>query len=279
MPEPFGHLMRFRVQLDMFSGPLDLLWYLVRKHELDILDIPIATVTEQYLELITVLEQIDVNAVGDFLEVASRLMEIKSKLMLPRHEEIEAEETIEDPRQDMVQRLLEYKKYKDAASMLEHRSQEWQQRYARRGNDLPTTRVDPSEQAIQEVELWDLVSAFSRVIRDNAAAQPSAIRYDDTPIETYMDRIRERLASEPRIAFTSLFDHSFLENADDQQAMAKSQLVGIFLAILELIRHHQVKVEQADLFGEIWIVADAAAEESPASGPRLHIADETDDAA
>lgn len=275
--------MRFRVQLDMFSGPLDLLWYLVRKHELDILDIPIATVTEQYLEMITVLEQIDVNAVGDFLEVASRLMEIKSKLMLPRHEEIEAEETIEDPRQDMVQRLLEYKKYKDAASMLEHRSQEWQQRYARRGNDLPTTRVDPSEQAIQEVELWDLVSAFSRVIRDNAAAQPSAIRYDDTPIETYMDRIRERLASEPRIAFTSLFDHSLLDDADtnaaDRQAMAKSQLVGIFLAILELIRHHQVKVEQADLFGEIWIVSDGAAEQATVTQPRLHIAEETDDAA
>ena len=275
--------MRFRVQLDMFSGPLDLLWYLVRKHELDILDIPIATVTEQYLEMITVLEQIDVNAVGDFLEVASRLMEIKSKLMLPRHEEIEAEETIEDPRQDMVQRLLEYKKYKDAASMLEHRSQEWQQRYARRGNDLPTTRVDPSEQAIQEVELWDLVSAFSRVIRDNAAAQPSAIRYDDTPIETYMDRIRERLASEPRIAFTSLFDHSLFDdadtNADDRQAMAKSQLVGIFLAILELIRHHQVKVEQADLFGEIWIVADGAAEQATVTQPRLHIAEATDDAA
>ncbi|MGI9429181.1 MAG: segregation and condensation protein A, partial [Bythopirellula sp.] len=173
--------MSFRVQLDMFSGPLDLLWYLVRKHELDILDIPIATVTDQYLELIGVLEQIDVNAVGDFLEIATRLMEIKSKLMLPRHEDVETEETIEDPRQDMVQRLLEYKKYKDAASMLQQRGQQWQQRYARRVNDLPTTRIDPAEQPIQEVELWDLVSAFARVIRDNAASQPSAIRYDETP--------------------------------------------------------------------------------------------------
>ncbi len=78
--------MRFRVQLDMFSGPLDLLWYLVRKHELDILDIPIARVTEQYLEMISVLEAIDVNAVGDFLELATRLMEIKSRMMLPRQE-------------------------------------------------------------------------------------------------------------------------------------------------------------------------------------------------
>ncbi len=256
--------MRFRVQLDMFSGPLDLLWYLVRKHELDILDIPIALVTEQYLELITVLEQIDVNAVGDFLELATRLMEIKSKQMLPRHEEEASEETIEDPRQDMVQRLLEFKKYKDAASMLEERGQQWQQRFARRANDMPTTRKDPSEQPIQEVELWDLVSAFSRVIRDNASTQSAAIRYDDTPIEVTMDKIRARLALEPRLAFTSLFERD----------MVKSQMVGIFLAILELIRHHQVQVEQEDLFGEIWVVLQESNEQL-----ELRVVDESSDAA
>jgi len=262
--------MRFRVQLDMFSGPLDLLWYLVRKHELDVLDIPIAMVTEQYLELITALEQIDVNAVGDFLEVATRLMEIKSKQMLPRHEEIETEETIEDPRQDMVQRLLEYKKFKDAASMLEERGHDWQQRYARRVNDMPTAKLKPDQQPIQEVELWDLVSAFSRVIRDSAEARPSAIRYDDTPIEVTMDLIRARLAKEPRLAFTSLFT----------ERMVKSQLVGIFLAILELIRHHHVQVEQEDLFGEIWVVVHQSTEQpSPSQQPKLHIAEETNDAA
>jgi segregation and condensation protein A len=164
--------MRFRVQLDMFAGPLDLLWYLVRKQELDILDIPIARVTDQYLEMLTVLEVIDVNAVGDFLELATRLMEIKSRLMLPRHEEEqETEEQVEDPRHDIVQRLLEYKKYKDAASMLAERGQLWQQRFARRANDMPTGGVDPAEQPIHEVELWDLVSAFARVVRDNAAAR------------------------------------------------------------------------------------------------------------
>ena len=114
----------------MFAGPLDLLWYLVRKQELDILDIPIARVTEQYLEMLAVLEVIDVNAVGDFLELATRLMEIKSRMMLPRHEEDQqAEEQVEDPRNDIVQRLLEYKKYKDAASMLAERGQLWQQRF------------------------------------------------------------------------------------------------------------------------------------------------------
>lgn len=248
--------MRFRVQLDMFAGPLDLLWYLVRKQELDILDIPIARVTEQYLEMLAVLEVIDVNAVGDFLELATRLMEIKSRMMLPRHEEQqEAEDQIEDPRHDIVQRLLEYKKYKDAASMLAERSQQWQQRFARRANDLPTIGADPADQAIHGVELWDLVSAFARVIRDNAANKPSAIRYDDTPIEVYMDRIREQLADEPRLAFSGLF----------QAGMIRSQMIGIFLAVLELIRHHHVQVEQAELFGEIWIsakpVEEAIAEE------------------
>jgi segregation and condensation protein A len=242
--------MRFRVQLDMFAGPLDLLWYLVRKQELDILDIPIARVTEQYLELLTVLEVIDVNAVGDFLELATRLMEIKSRLMLPRHEDEETEEQVEDPRHDIVQRLLEYKKYKDAASMLAERGQLWQRRFSRRANDLPASAAEPTEQPIHEVELWDLVSAFARVIRDNAAAMPSAIRYDDTPIEVYMERIRERLASEATFAFTSLF----------QPGMIRSQMIGIFLAVLELIRHHQVQVEQPDLFGEIWIAAQTAEE-------------------
>ena len=251
--------MRFRVQLDLYAGPLDLLWYLVRKQELDILDIPIALVTQQYLELITVIEQIDVSAVGDFLEVATRLMEIKSRLLLPQHasDEQKEEESVDDPRQDIVQRLLDYKKYKDAASMLSERGSEWQQRYARRVSDLPSSGVDPAAQPIQDVELWDLVSAFSRVMRDNAQAQPKAIRYDDTPIEVYMDRIRERLASEHRIAFTSLF----------QGEMIRSQRVGIFLALLELIRHHQIQAEQQELFGEIWISQQAEI------GSSLRIAD------
>jgi segregation and condensation protein A len=243
--------MRFRVQLDMFAGPLDLLWYLVRKQELDILDIPIARVTDQYLEMLSVLEVIDVNAVGDFLELATRLMEAKSRLMLPRHEEEqEAESQIEDPRHDIVQRLLEYKKYKDAASMLAERGQQWQQRFARRANDLPAVGSDPAEQPIHEVELWDLVSAFARVIRDNAANKPSAIRYDDTPLEVYIERIKQRLVDEPRLAFSSLF----------QAGMIRSQMIGIFLAVLELIRHHDIQVEQPELFGEIWILSKLADE-------------------
>src|SRR5687767_3138842 len=107
--------MDFRVQLDLFRGPLDLLLYLVRKHELDVCDLPIALVTEQYLAHLEVLEQLDVNDVGDFLEVASTLIEIKSQLVLPRADE--KAEAWDDPRDQLVERLLEYKKYKDAASI------------------------------------------------------------------------------------------------------------------------------------------------------------------
>ena len=131
--------MDFRVDLDLFRGPLDLLLYLVRKHELDVVDIPIAAVTEQFLEYLAVLEQIDVDACGDFLDMASTLIEIKSRAVLPGEEEVAGE--LEDPRQELVRRLLEYKQYRDAASMLEERSREWRERFPRMANDLPARAV------------------------------------------------------------------------------------------------------------------------------------------
>ena len=181
----------FRVDLNLFRGPLDLLLYLVRKHEVEITEIPIAAITDQYLEYLSVIEQLDVGAVGDFLAVASLLIEIKSQQVLPRSDEVEDE--LEDPRQELVRRLLEYKKYRDAASMLEDRSRDWQQHYPRLSTDLPRHERDLAGEPIQEVELWDLVSAFGRIMRDSAASQPSNIVYDDTPIQVYMSRIHARL--------------------------------------------------------------------------------------
>lgn len=232
----------FRVDLDLFRGPLDLLLYLVRKHEVEITDIPIATITDQYLEYLSIVEQLDVNAVGDFLAVASLLIEIKSQQVLPRADEVEGE--VEDPRQELVHRLLEYKKYRDAASILEERSRTWQQHYPRLSTDIARHDRDPAGEPIQEVELWDLVSAFGRIMRETEAARPSSIVYDDTPIHVYMGRIHERLLAAGRLSFRDLFDLS----------MHKSKLIGIFLAILELVRHDQVRVEQNALFGEIWIL-------------------------
>jgi segregation and condensation protein A len=226
----------------MFRGPLDLLLYLVRKHELDVVDIPIAPITDQFLQYIAVLEQIDVNAVGDFLEMASTLIEIKSRMVLPSDDEVEEE--LIDPRQELVRRLLAYKQYRDAASMLEERGQEWRQRYPRLANDLPAPARAPEQQPIQEVELWDLVSAFGRVLKEKFSAKgPEQIRYDDTPIHVYMLRIDGRLRQEGRTAFTTLFD----------EAVHKSTLVGMFLAVLELVRHQHARAAQQTLFDEIWL--------------------------
>ena len=221
---------------------MDLLLYLVRKHEVEIVDIPIAVITDQYLEYLAVIEKLDVNAVGDFLGMASLLIEIKSQQVLPRCDEVEGE--VEDPRQELVRRLLEYKKYRDAASILEERGRSWQQRYARLSNDVPRHERDMAGEPIQEVELWDLVSAFGRIMRETDAARPSSIVYDDTPIHIYMSRIHARLIEAGRLSFHDLFE----------PGMHKSTLVGIFLAVLELVRHHRVRVEQNALFGEIWIL-------------------------
>jgi segregation and condensation protein A len=234
--------MNFRVDLEIFRGPLDLLLYLVRKHEVEIVDLPMALITEQFLAHLAVLEQLDVNAVGDFVDMASTLVEIKSRMVLPRGGEEEPQ--IEDPRQELVHRLLQYKKFRDAASMLEERSRNWQERFARMANDVPSRERSLADEVIREVELWDLVSAFGRVIRESVAARPESIVYDDTPIHVYMQRIHARLEKEGRLAFSDLF----------VAGMHRSAQVGMFLAILELARHHHVRPEQNDLFGEIWIL-------------------------
>jgi segregation and condensation protein A len=233
--------MDFRVDLDIFRGPLDLLLYLVRRQEVEIVDIPIANVTDQFLEYLAAIEQLDVSAAGEFLEVASTLIEIKSRLVLPRGDE--EEEPVDVAQQELVRRLLEYKRFRDAASMIEEHSRSWQERYPRLTNDLPRRRRDPAEQPIHEVELWDLVSAFGRLVRDNATSTPSNIVYDDTPIHVHMTRLHARLQQDGQLTLEALFT----------PGMQKSTLVSIFLAMLELIRHHHVRAEQNDLFGEICV--------------------------
>jgi segregation and condensation protein A len=234
--------MPFRVELDIYRGPLDLLLYLVRKLELDVSEVALATVTQQFLEHLAVLEKIDVDAVGEFLEIASTLIEIKSRTVLPGEEEVTDE--LEDPRQDLVRRLLQYKQYRDAASILEERSREWRERYPRMASDLPARNLALDQQPIQEVELWDLVSAFGRVLKEkHASAGPESIRYDETPIHVYMQRIDARLRRDGRVAFSHFFE------AD----VHKSALVGMFLAVLELVRHQHARAAQPNLFGEIWV--------------------------
>lgn len=220
-----------------------MLLFLVRRHELDLSEVPLSKVAIQYIDYLEVLKEIEIDAVGDFIDVASLLVEMKSRAVLPRTD-LEEEEFAADPRDDLVQRLLLYKKFKDAAVQLEEKGQRWQTRYQRMADDLPPRRTDYSDQPIVDVELWDLVSAFGRVLRDSLPKPEANIIYDETPIQVYMDRIHKRLVNEHQVSFTSLFE----------EGMHKSAMVGIFLAILELARHHNVHTRQGALHADILVV-------------------------
>ena len=188
--------MEYKVELPTFRGPLDLLLFLVKQNEVDLHDIPIALITEQFLAYLNLLEVIDVEAAGEFLVMAATLMEIKSRMLLPRPEEAAGEEA--DPRLELVKQLIEYKKYKEAAALLEEHAERQQTRMPRVPSELPTP-PDLAEQPLRKVELWDLVSAFGRLMRETAALQPSQITMDETPIHTHMDRIVELLKKHERL--------------------------------------------------------------------------------
>jgi segregation and condensation protein A len=227
----------YQVDLDSFRGPLDLLLYLVKRNEVDICDIPIARILEQfqhYLDLMTVL---DVERVGDFIVMAGTLMEIKSKMVLPRGAAESGEEE-DDPRQELVRQLIEYKRFKDAAMLLEARAEEQSLRLSRQP---PPAAPDPARQPLRQVELWDLVSAFGRLMRETLALQPQQIVVDHTPIHVFMEQILSRLAAEGPLPFRALFvpPHN------------RGRLVGLFLAVLELIRARRIAAEQPEPFGEI----------------------------
>jgi segregation and condensation protein A len=233
--------MDYQVDLDIFRGPLDLLLYLVKRNEVDIIDIPIARVAEQFVEYLNVLEFVDVESAGDFLVMAATLMEIKSKMLLPRAGD-EAEEH-DDARLELVRQLVEYKKYRDAAALLEAQAEQRLSRLPRQAYETPA-ETGPAEQPLHQVELWDLVSAFGRLMRETLALQPQQIIVDQTPIQVYMESILERLGAAGRITFSAVFTPPY----------SRSRLVGLFLALLELIKSGQVSAEQPEAFDEIWIV-------------------------
>ena len=242
--------MDYCVDLDIFRGPLDLLLYLVRKDELDIFDIPIARVTGQYLGYLRILQMIDVDVAGDFLVMAATLMEIKSRLLLPRVEEGSQEDA--DPRMQLVRQLLEYKKFRDAAETLQELADEQGLRFARFPVERMGHEVDPSSEPIRNVELWDLVSAFGRLMRQTLALAPRSIVYDETPIEVHMQEILALLAQKRQVAFWDLVTGS----------PERGGIVGKFLGVLELVKSKKIRAEQEDAFGEIWLTAVGIEEDS-----------------
>ncbi len=234
--------MDFRVQLDVYHGPLDLLLHLVRKQELEIATVPLAKVTQQFLDYVAVLEELDVDSIGDFVEVASLLVEIKSRVVLPQTEQADAEPEVEDAKHDLVERLLEFKKYRDAAGLIEQQGVDWRQRFARATPDLPAQSSQPPEERIVQVELWDLVCAFGRVMQEKLEPPaPATIPYDDTPVHVFMRRVYDRLVAEDGVCFSQLFSGS----------VHKSTLIATFLAVLELVRHRHAMAEQIQQYGDL----------------------------
>ena len=233
--------MDYRVELPDFHGPLDLLLYLVKKNEVDVRDIPIARIAEQFQQYLAVLQVADVELAGDFLVLAATLMEIKSKLLLPQPAATGAAAAEADPRRELVKQLVEYKKFKEAAARLEERADARQRRLPRQPVDAPAGPSGPPP--VQAVELWDLVSAFGRLLSETQALQPRQVVVDETPLSVYVDAIRARLASAPRVPFRELFTPPH----------HRARLVGLFLAVLELIRRFEAVLEQDGMFGEIWL--------------------------
>ncbi len=234
----------YRVELDIFTGPLDLLLYLVRRNEVDIVDLSIANITTQFQEFLEVLQHLDLDLVGDFVVMASTLVEIKSRNVLPSQveEEVPLEnETSGDPRSDLIHQLLEYKKFKDASNALQEQAAQWQERYPRLADERPVSSKDPAADRIKEVELWDLVSALGRVLKRKEVDTEAKILYDETPIHIYVEQIGAQVREQGEIKFTALFEKEVI----------RSKIIGMFLAVLELIRHHGFRAEQFEGHGEI----------------------------
>ena len=233
----------YLVALDTFHGPLDLLLHLVKRHEVDVLDIPIAKMADQFLDYMDTVRELDVELAGDFLVMAATLMELKSRSLLPV-EAVADEEEADDPRRELVRQLLEYRKYKDAAAALEDAAEAEGTRFTRVAPEEPKARtVTP----VKAVELWDLVAAFGRLMRETYALRPTAVIVDDTPQHVYEAAILDRVRADGRVAFRDLFTPPY----------HKSRLIGLFLAVLELIKLRRVWLEQPEPFGDIWVFVPA----------------------
>jgi segregation and condensation protein A len=232
--------MAYQVALDAFHGPLDLLLYLVRKNEVDVLDISVAELADQFLDYLRVMRELDVELAGDFLVTAATLMEAKSRALIPA-EPAEGDEAGPDPRKELVKQLLEYRKFKDAATALEERAVRHEARVPRAAPDQPT---DPGRAPVRPIELWDLVSAFARLMRETQALQPTTIAIDDTPQHVYEDYVREKVRVAGRVPFRELFGPPY----------RRARLIGLFLAVLELIKNRELGLDQPEPFGEIWVL-------------------------
>ena len=226
----------YRVNLDIFAGPLDLLLYLVRKEEVDIYDIPIAKITDQYIRYIEFMKSLDIDLAGDFLVMAATLMQIKSAMLLPKADtEVYPDDDLTDPRTELVRQLLEYKKFKDAANLLDAAAGEQRERYPRPGTIIERLKPDTEpELDIEQVSVWDLLEAFDVICKAIGTVGGMDHIKDDTPIDLYQIEILHRLQTEGPMIFERIFE----------TRSSRVVMIGLFLALLELIREKLIWAEQ-----------------------------------
>ena len=253
---PLGTLfvLDYKVKFEVFEGPMDLLLYLVKREEVDIYEVNLTKIAREFIEYVDLMREFDIEIAGEFLVMASTLMYIKSKELLPVDQQVQADEDDEgeDPRWELIRKLVEYKKFKDAADKLgtlEHDQEDVYPRLpAKQDFEMPEDRGPGLK-----VSIFDLINAVNDVIK-RVEARTHDIRQIEDEHFTVADKInalRERLANQSRFTFSELF-------AD---AAGRNEVVATFLAMLELIRLEQIKINQEDNFGDIVITEGAGQDE------------------
>jgi len=233
--------MNYEIKLDQFQGPLDLLLFLIRKNKIDIYDIPIALITEQYLKYLEIIRSLNLDEAGEYLVLAATLLHIKSRMLLPVPEE-ETEESEGDPRQELVKQLLEYQVFKDAASALETRPV-LERDVFKRGFHEGDVEVNPDEETLIEVGIFDLVEAFQKVIAISGKSELMEIDLEKISLSDRINEIMDILTQNRSLTFTELLGES----------SNKRQIIYTFLAILELIKLRMIKAFQNESSGVIRI--------------------------
>lgn len=235
----------YQVKLEAFTGPMDLLLHLIRKHQINIYDIPIALIAQQYLEYLSLMKTLNLSLAGEFLVMAATLLYIKSRMLLPKEEKAETEdEEGLDPRTELIRQLVEYERFKEAAGTLVARERIWRESFGRDPFPLPVESVDEGEVATEDLQLFDLLSAFQEVLDRAPTDQFIELSREAWTIQDRIQVILERLEEESSIPFEGLFE----------QHWSRPLVIVTFLALLELVRMNLVRLFQGELFGPIQVI-------------------------
>ncbi len=240
----------YAIQLENFEGPLDLLLHLIKKNEMDIYDIPMAAITAQYLSILDAMKTLNLDLAGEFLLMAATLLHIKSKMLLPKIVEDEIEEEEEDPRAELVRRLLEYQKYKEVSMTLDLKPQLGRDVFARAA---PQPEVlEEAESGFVSVGLFDLLEALKEVLKEKPEQFMHEVNLEQLSVTDRINSILSRLQGQESIAFFDLFEGGYKRN----------EVIVTFLALLELVKLRLVRFMQNVHHGAIWLFPAVTIEEN-----------------